>query len=583
MSYDSEVLSDTPQIYWKLQDASGTSAADSSGNARPGTYNGTATVNYALAQSVNLVSSDPTAKSVKFMRDSAVEGGHPTLKTNLSDASTTNGKASVSRAYEAWMNVAGAAFSAEAWVKVPSTLNRYASNFIMTVAARRTSSPLQWEMRLSGQAAVPQTVRWEAALSAVSGQPAYAAAGFYGKEIPYEVMLGGGAADYEQVIEDTNLTRYGDWYDSTPHHMVATAGTASLKMYADGLLGTSYFNAGLPAIPSNTADPVIFGGLNTTGNMTGLMGWMSHCAHYPSELSAARVAAHFTAGGTKVTFLNQQWQLLAATEMVLTESATVSQALAALQRQLVSLAESTTFTANMTAIVKQIIALAESATVTPALTPQQRLSVVFADSVTMSQQIVASRFVQMVLAGLAMVNDVLTPNSRSALSLADVITGSIILRADGQEMVGWIVNPNLMASTMLAQYDFIGFGEHKGRYYGLKPNGLYRLDGDTDNGAAINSFISLGNRDFGTAQMKRVPHAYIGAATDGTMVLKVLTNGQENVYYVRNPTSDMAEQRVDIGRGLRANYWNFELMNQNGEKFDISTIRFMPVVLERRI
>jgi hypothetical protein len=136
---------------------------------------------------------------------------------------------------------------------------------------------------------------------------------------------------------------------------------------------------------------------------------------------------------------------------------------------------------------------------------------------------------------------------------------------------------------MLDNYDFLGFGEHKGRYYGLKRDGLYTLDGTSDGGTAIDSFISLGNRNFGTSIKKRVPYAYIGAASTGAMVLKVIADGQTFMYQVRNPTTDMAEQRVDIGRGLRANYWNFELMNQNGEDFSIDTIKFLPIVLERRI
>ena len=147
MSYDSEVAADTPAIYWKLQETSGTAATDSSGNARTGTYNGTPATNYALNQSVSLLGSDPTAKSVKFMRDSGTEGGWPTTRSNLSDGSTACGKASVSLAYASWngMNVAGAAFSAETWFRVPSTLHRQASYYTMVLAARRASSPLQWQ------------------------------------------------------------------------------------------------------------------------------------------------------------------------------------------------------------------------------------------------------------------------------------------------------------------------------------------------------------------------------------------------------------------------------------------------------
>lgn len=44
MSYSSEVLADSPTHYWKLWDASGTSAADSSGNSRAATYNGSPTL-----------------------------------------------------------------------------------------------------------------------------------------------------------------------------------------------------------------------------------------------------------------------------------------------------------------------------------------------------------------------------------------------------------------------------------------------------------------------------------------------------------------------------------------------------------
>lgn len=45
MSYVSEVLADSPFAYWKLDETVGTTAADSSGNSHPGTYNGGFTLN----------------------------------------------------------------------------------------------------------------------------------------------------------------------------------------------------------------------------------------------------------------------------------------------------------------------------------------------------------------------------------------------------------------------------------------------------------------------------------------------------------------------------------------------------------
>lgn len=581
MSYDTEIAADTPQIYWKLQDTSGTSAADSSGNARPGTYNGTATTNYALNQSVSLLASDSTLKSVKFMRDSAVESGHPSTRTNISDGTTVNGKATVSRAYEAWMNVAGTAFSAEAWVKVPATLNRYASNYGLIVASRRSVAPLQWDLRLAGFGALPTMIRWEASVSTALGQPAYQAIQFTVQETAVESALGGG--DFEQALEDSNYARLGDFIDGQPHHVVGVCGTGSIKVYTDGVLGAFYYDSGLPAIASEATGPIFFGGLATTGNMSGFLGWMSHCAFYGSALSNARVAAHYTAGGTKITFLNQQWQLLAADSMELSTSASALSALTQTAAIAMLHSDSSTFTADLLASVQMAVSLATSATITPVLTPQQALKVTFLDSASIAQQLTASKFGQIVLTESAQMLGVLAAGQKVSLNLSDIITAAVIIKAGDEEMVGWIINPNLMASTALDNYDFTGFGQHKGRYYGIRPDGLYVLEGDTDDGAQIDSFISLGNKNFNTAKQKRVPHAYIGASTDGRMVLKVIVHGQEYLYAVRNPSTDMAEQRVDIGRGLRSNYWNFELMNREGADFEIDTIKFMPIVLERRI
>jgi hypothetical protein len=45
MSLSSEILSRSPLLFWKLNETSGTNAADSSGNGRDGTYTGTVTLN----------------------------------------------------------------------------------------------------------------------------------------------------------------------------------------------------------------------------------------------------------------------------------------------------------------------------------------------------------------------------------------------------------------------------------------------------------------------------------------------------------------------------------------------------------
>src|SRR5687768_508944 len=43
MAYADDVTAKTPTMYWKLDETSGTTAADASGNGNTGTYNGTYT------------------------------------------------------------------------------------------------------------------------------------------------------------------------------------------------------------------------------------------------------------------------------------------------------------------------------------------------------------------------------------------------------------------------------------------------------------------------------------------------------------------------------------------------------------
>lgn len=382
------------------------------------------------------------------------------------------------------------------------------------------------------------------------------------------------AASTAQNLTDNNMD------DGAAHYYAAVYADPYYRNYVDGLVQAQVWD-NVTTRNNNTSSALRLG--QTSAGALSFTGNLDEAAVYPSALSAARVAAHYSAGAAKITFLNQQWQLLAADSMELSTSASAVSALSYTAALGMLHSDSSTFTADLLAPVRVAVNLATSATITPTLTPQQALKVTFLDSASIAQQLTASKFGQIVLTESAQMLGVLAAGQKVSINLSDVITAAVIIKAGDEEMVGWIINPNLMASTALDNYDFTGFGQHKGRYYGIRPDGLYVLEGDTDDGMQIDSFISLGNKNFNTAKQKRVPHVYIGASTDGRMVLKVIVHGQEYLYAVRNPSTDMAEQRVDIGRGLRSNYWNFELMNREGADFEIDTIKFMPIVLERRI
>lgn len=152
-----------------------------------------------------------------------------------------------------------------------------------------------------------------------------------------------------------------------------------------------------------------------------------------------------------------------------------------------------------------------------------------------------------------------------------------------QNQAVWVVNTDNLGTTRYENYGFNSFAKIGGLYYGAKADGLYRLDGEDDDGEDINAMISFGKQTFGSSLKKGVLNAYIGMTSGGKMILKVIVEGASYVYAARDSDTNLKVQRFDIGKGISANYIEFEVYNQNGEDFELDTVEFTPVEMSRRI
>lgn len=146
----------------------------------------------------------------------------------------------------------------------------------------------------------------------------------------------------------------------------------------------------------------------------------------------------------------------------------------------------------------------------------------------------------------------------------------------------WVVS-EAGESSRYEGYSFNSFGKIGARYYGVKADGLYLLEGEDDDGAPIKASVGLGMHDFGTSALKQIASCYLGLSSSGTVFLKVIANDKEYLYAARSDDPYMATQRVDIGKGIRANYMTFELYNSDGCDFELSSVDFAAVALTRRI
>lgn len=215
---------------------------------------------------------------------------------------------------------------------------------------------------------------------------------------------------------------------------------------------------------------------------------------------------------------------------------------------------------------------------------RQEGMIVFSDSFEVATLFVGTRETIAEFDTLTEVSDSI---ETSAVLGARIDTILYVSFSDGTGQVGddaavWVVNLATQASTRYENFGFNSFGKWEGAYYGAKSDGLYLLDGDDDNGTPIDAMIAFGVQTFGDTLYKRVPTVYIGARSNGKLLLRVKDADREYLYETRTSSPKLATQRFDIGRGLRLNAFEFELYNQDGDDFELATIEFIPLLTKRK-
>lgn len=186
----------------------------------------------------------------------------------------------------------------------------------------------------------------------------------------------------------------------------------------------------------------------------------------------------------------------------------------------------------------------------------------------------------------------------SAGALTDALTTSMVVQAvmnstgtgagfvpiAEQDNETWVVNLDTNASSTYENFGFNSFGQVGDVFIGVREDGVYLLDGDTDDGDAIHASVSYGKQDFGSRKLKRMESAYAGVSSSGTMYLKIrIDDTTEYVYAARRSDDFQRLQRIDVGRGIKATYLTFDLYNSDGCDFELATVEFHAVEMTRRI
>jgi hypothetical protein len=169
------------------------------------------------------------------------------------------------------------------------------------------------------------------------------------------------------------------------------------------------------------------------------------------------------------------------------------------------------------------------------------------------------------------------------ITVTDEFSFETELTISGETYEGWVVNLETNAASFYEWGRFSSFTKFNGKYYGTTDEGLFELNGDTDNGTQINAFIDTGVSDMDIQFDKRVLRAYVGIRLDGAMLLKtVVGDNVVRTYRLIGQNKGMVRQRVPLGRGVDSVYGQFTLENVDGVDFELDCIQVFPVVMGRR-
>lgn len=149
---------------------------------------------------------------------------------------------------------------------------------------------------------------------------------------------------------------------------------------------------------------------------------------------------------------------------------------------------------------------------------------------------------------------------------------------DGLDMTTYAVNAETNASTRYTDYGFDSFCRAPdGRYFGVKSDGLYLLEGTTA------SEVDFGDINFATSVRKAVPAVYVTCAAEDKLTLGVVARG--NVYWYESSgyTEQLSAQRFSPGKGLRENYFGVKIGNIDQSDWTIDSIELAAIPLSRRI
>lgn len=154
-------------------------------------------------------------------------------------------------------------------------------------------------------------------------------------------------------------------------------------------------------------------------------------------------------------------------------------------------------------------------------------------------------------------------------SIEEILNFGITIKLDDEVWECWVLNGSAFNMSVYSAFEFNSFATFNNAAYGCRSDGIYRLDGSTDNGETIHSGVVLPETSFNSSNKKRFRKAFF-CLSGGSPSIRMETESGNQTYSITNSRANLS--RSQYGRTWTVKIQDFDTLDQ---------VDLIPIILTR--
>jgi len=128
------------------------------------------------------------------------------------------------------------------------------------------------------------------------------------------------------------------------------------------------------------------------------------------------------------------------------------------------------------------------------------------------------------------------------------------------------------ATTQYLNFDFNSLVNFNGEALAANGQGIFRLNGSSDDGIPIDAYFEPITSDIGIIGPKRMRYLYTEAKLNGSMDVNIsVDGGLTKSYRITNTEYAPLRHRTTVTKALHGTYWLYQFRNVDGADFSVDS------------